>query len=363
MKKMKRFMVSLLASLVLVCCTASVLPESVGVVTAQAAGVQLNKTNITLNVGQKYRLKVTGTTKKVTWKTGNPKIATVGSKGLVTAKKAGTARIVAVVEGKKYTCMVKVVENVFSASSTNVTVGVNSTATIYISSKNNGKLKFAPSNSSNKIANCQWDKETGWVDGKIALYITGKAPGTTKITITSEKNNKSVAINVKVVQTNTNVKNTLKDYITKNGKTSSDGDKFISYETSSNGTSSQFAIFYLASKDSFQFTSIITTSKNKTSTTMEIKNGASSTQTTYISASQTSSAGFTGTATVNIPSYTKNTQLNFSLKLTGYNNTQENRVEMAKDANSKFRQSMAGWNTLLRRADLSMRDMGFTSYN
>lgn len=74
-------------------------------ITAEAASkVKLNKTKITLEVGDWYeescQLKVVGTTKKAKWSTNNKSIAVVNQKGKVTAKKIGKTTIIAKVNGK-----------------------------------------------------------------------------------------------------------------------------------------------------------------------------------------------------------------------------------------------------------------------
>lgn len=71
----------------------------------------------TITAGQKKTLKVTGNAGKVTWKTSKSSVATVSSKGVVTAKKAGKAKITASVDGCKLTCTVTVKKNEYSASS------------------------------------------------------------------------------------------------------------------------------------------------------------------------------------------------------------------------------------------------------
>lgn len=81
---------------------------------AYSATIKLNKTKLTLDEGKSYTLKLTGTTKTVKWSTSNKKVATVSSKGIVKAIKAGTATITATVSSKKYTCKVTVKE-VFNA--------------------------------------------------------------------------------------------------------------------------------------------------------------------------------------------------------------------------------------------------------
>ena len=78
--------------------------------------VKLNKTKSTMTIGKKQTLKATVTPKKasskaVVWKSSNKKVATVTSKGVVKAKKAGTATITATAKdgsGKKASCKVTV---------------------------------------------------------------------------------------------------------------------------------------------------------------------------------------------------------------------------------------------------------------
>lgn len=78
--------------------------------------IQLNKTKLTLNTGTTYKIKVSvspskATDKTVVWKSSNQSIASVDSKGLITAKKAGTAIITAKAKDgseKKATCKVTV---------------------------------------------------------------------------------------------------------------------------------------------------------------------------------------------------------------------------------------------------------------
>lgn len=59
------------------------------------AVVRLNTTNKNLSVGQTLKLKLTGSTKKVKWISGNATVATVDQKGVVKAKKPGTVSIIA----------------------------------------------------------------------------------------------------------------------------------------------------------------------------------------------------------------------------------------------------------------------------
>ena len=70
--------------------------------------VSLNKTKLTLTAGKTYKLKLKNNKKKVKWTSSKKSVATVTSKGKVTAKKAGTATITAKVAKKKYKCKLTV---------------------------------------------------------------------------------------------------------------------------------------------------------------------------------------------------------------------------------------------------------------
>lgn len=70
--------------------------------------IKLNKKKVTVRVGQKVKLKLKNAKKKVQWKSSRKKVASVTAKGVVTAKKKGTAKITAKCGGRKYTCKVTV---------------------------------------------------------------------------------------------------------------------------------------------------------------------------------------------------------------------------------------------------------------
>lgn len=64
--------------------------------------------SLSMQVGAKATLKVTGGKGKVAWKSSNKAIATVTKAGKVKAKIAGTATVTANVDGKKLTCEITV---------------------------------------------------------------------------------------------------------------------------------------------------------------------------------------------------------------------------------------------------------------
>lgn len=75
------------------------------------AKVRINKKHITLNISEKYTLKLKGSHKSIKWKSSKPKIAKVSKKGCVTAIKKGKAVITARTGQKKYKCSVVVKDN------------------------------------------------------------------------------------------------------------------------------------------------------------------------------------------------------------------------------------------------------------
>lgn len=70
--------------------------------------VEINYKKLVLKVGQKKKLKIKNTKKKVQWSSKNENIATVSQKGVVKAKKKGVVKIVGKIGKKKYTCKVTV---------------------------------------------------------------------------------------------------------------------------------------------------------------------------------------------------------------------------------------------------------------
>ena len=76
-----------------------------------AADAMINKSKVTLEKDGYIKLKMVGTSEKVKWSSKNKKIAKVSSKGTVTAISEGTTTITATLSGKKYTCLVSVVDS------------------------------------------------------------------------------------------------------------------------------------------------------------------------------------------------------------------------------------------------------------
>ena len=142
---------------------------SIFINTEAASNIQLNKSDITIQVGKTYDLKVKGTKKKVKWKTANKKIATVNSKGKVTGEEVGTTTITAKIGKKSLKCKVTVEENkILYANKSSIQIKDKGTVTITF--KGEGSVEYDISDPD--IISCKWTKK--WNNDTTKLNIIGK---------------------------------------------------------------------------------------------------------------------------------------------------------------------------------------------
>lgn len=131
----------------------------------------LSQTNITLVKGLSTKLKVKNNKRKVHWSTSKKSVATVNSKGKVTAKKKGTATITAKIGKLKLKCKVKVEKP--SLSQNYVVLNVNDSFFLNTSIP---KQKITWHSSNNAIASIS-------PDGKVTAKSSGETVITAKIGI------------------------------------------------------------------------------------------------------------------------------------------------------------------------------------
>lgn len=181
-------------------------------VTVRKAVVKVSKIKVTaapsrnIAAGRKVQLTASvspssATNKTVTWKSGNTKIATVDSKGVVTFKKNAGGKTVTVTatakDGSKksgtitLTCMKGSVKNIKLSGAATLASGKSAKLTAKVSTQNgtaNKKLSWKSSNT--KIAT---------VDASGKVTAVKGAKGTVKITAkASDGSNKSATISIKV---------------------------------------------------------------------------------------------------------------------------------------------------------------------
>lgn len=151
---------------------------------------KINASKKNLRVGQKYTLKVKGSSRKVKWTSKNSSIATVGSSnGSVTAKKKGSVTINGKIDKRTFSCKVTVYPVVKSvsldASSFSLTPGAKRTL----------KATVSPSGVLDKIT---WTSSNSAVASVANGTVLGRAVGNT--VITAKTGSKSAKCNVTVAQ-------------------------------------------------------------------------------------------------------------------------------------------------------------------
>ncbi len=135
---------------------------------ASTKGVKLNKSSLKLNKGKSYTLKVSNASgKKVKWYSKNRKIATVTSKGKVTAKGKGTTYIYAKVGGKTLKCKITVSVPAPKLSKSSITINKGKSYTLKVS------------NASSRVRWSVKNKKVATVTSK--GKITAKGKGTTYV--------------------------------------------------------------------------------------------------------------------------------------------------------------------------------------
>jgi len=146
----------------------------------------LNKTTLKLQKGNTATLKLTGAKGTVTWTSSSKKVATVSSKGLVTAKAAGTTTITAKDKNGTYTCKVTIINSKLTVSASEISLNQKSYVTITVkNSSDDEQILYTVGDKS--LITCEWgDWPVGQDSLKLYLKPTSTKTGSTTITLKTE---------------------------------------------------------------------------------------------------------------------------------------------------------------------------------
>ena len=227
--------------LALMCMILSILVFAVPL-QSQAAKAQINKRCLIICVGKKEKLKVSGTTKKVTWSSSNKKVVKVSKSGTIRGVKKGTATITAKVGKQKLKCKVKVKDAVKKISGT---VTVRNSATVYLNyfSDRISCKSSNPAVAYVKLNDCGPAEEGPGMEADLVIY--GRKNGTATITITNNCNKKKMKFKVKVRNPKAVTEHDkLEQYIISKGNTDTDANRYISKCWDSGKSSAKIAYDY-----------------------------------------------------------------------------------------------------------------------
>ncbi len=146
---------------------------------------KLSKSAITLIKGNKKQISVSQNYNKVYFSSADKTVAVVTSKGVITAKGKGTAKITAKVGTKRLTCTVKVEEPKISATKIQLTAGKSTALSISGTTQN---ITWKSSNTSVATVNAS-GKVTTKSAGKAKIYavVAGKTVATCYVTVKAKK--------------------------------------------------------------------------------------------------------------------------------------------------------------------------------
>ena len=165
-------------------------------ITIDVTSVTLNKSSLTLYVGDTYQLTATvspsnATNQTVTWSSSNGSIASV-SNGLITARSAGTVTITAKAGGKRDTVRVTVLEDEVAVTKVSIN---RSSLTLDVGDTYQLRATVSPSNATNQTVT--WSSSNRNIASvSTSGKVTAKGAGT--VTITAKAGGKSDTIRVTV---------------------------------------------------------------------------------------------------------------------------------------------------------------------
>ncbi len=165
------------------------LPVFIFAIPARAA-VKLNLSSVNLCVGDTAKLKLKGTSKKVSWKSGSPGIVKVAKSGTIRAVRVGDAIVTAHAGGKDYRCKVHA-NKTFKVDKTSISINDNAKLTAFLSV--NGAVNASVADK--KICSVTFG---AWDGDYMPMTVKPKKTGSTTVTFTNSANSESCTLKVKV---------------------------------------------------------------------------------------------------------------------------------------------------------------------
>ena len=164
-------------------------------------GVSLNKTSLSMTVGDTQTLTATvtpsnATDKSVTWSSSNTSVATVSSSGVVTAKAAGTTTITVKTNDGSKTATCTVTVQAGSIAVTYVSLDLNS-LTMIVGDTQTLTATVLPTNATNKSVTWSSSK-TSVATVSSAGVVTAKSAGTAKIYVVTNDGGYSATCSITV---------------------------------------------------------------------------------------------------------------------------------------------------------------------
>lgn len=161
--------------------------------------ISITQSTFYLNTGEtaQFKAKAYGIDGEISWSSSNPDVAEVSSKGKVTAKNGGKATIYAKLGDLTAKCRLEIGTNRLGSFSTDISIYNDFTLWIKIADIMEGEsLRYQTVSSD--IVSCEWAEA---FDGdRIALTVRPIKIGTDTITISSNKTNDKLFINITVTE-------------------------------------------------------------------------------------------------------------------------------------------------------------------
>lgn len=275
---------------------------------------KLNKTSITLKEGSSCQLKMLGTRQKVKWSSSAKSVVTVSATGKVKAKqvkKDRSARIIASVGGKKYSCRV-LVKDVKAAT---------------------------PETEAPKPSQPETEAPKPSQPETEAPKPSQPEPEAPKPQATGFAR--------------------LKDYILTFGKENTAGNYFINMKNLYKGTNYTYGIVYNRVEDQLEFLFLTESSKDKSSMTMYVMENPVSAPTNYLFLMKNLSGGFEVKANLNPATYDGESKIAFQVEKSVGGAPYQAINDLS---NATLQAGFAGWSKLLDYAGITFKDLGFVAY-